>query len=322
MSKIFVSGASGFVGKSLCQELVSRSYTVHALVRGLQSCDSSVNYHFGSLRDISTYAVALQNVNCVIHLAGRAHVLNDKSIDPLAEFRSVNVQGTLSLAKQAISAGVQRFIFISSIGVNGSHTTGVPFTEDSLSDPHSAYAISKDEAEQGLRNMVQGSDMELVIIRPPLVYAGNAPGNFQRLMKLVAAGIPLPFYSVDNLRSMVALDNLVSFICHCVEHPAAKNQLFLISDGDDMATRQIIYNLAKGMDREIYFWSFPDRLIRLGASLLRMNTIYTQLFASLEIDSNKARSLLDWQPVVSGMDALQKAGGDYLSSNYSNKNKN
>ena len=315
MKELFVSGASGFVGRYLCEQLICKSYFLHALVRKPCTHADGVQYHIGNLDDLSNTLVALRNVGCVIHLAGRAHVLNDSSQDPLAEFRAVNVEGTLTLARQAMAAGVKRFIFISSIGVNGSHTTGKPFDEHSVAAPHADYALSKLEAEQGLRELVQGSDMQLVIIRPPLVYAGGAPGNFQRLLKLVASGIPLPFALVDNCRSMIALENLVSFIGLCVEHPAAANELFLISDGTDVSTPEIIYNLAKGMERNAYLWPLPDGLMRWGASLLGKQAMYSQLCGSLAIDSRKAQDLLGWRPVVSPADALQHAGREYVSLN-------
>lgn len=313
MKKIFVTGGAGFVGRHLCEVLTRKSYSVHALVRRPQPNESSVIYHLGSLTDICNALAPSKDIDCVIHLAGRAHVLADQSLDPLAEFRAVNVQGTLVLARQAIAAGVKRFIFISSIGVNGSHTTGKAFDESSMVAPHADYALSKLEAEQGLRELVKGSDMELVIIRPPLVYAGNAPGNFQRLLKLVASGVPLPFASVDNTRSMVALDNLVSFIGLCVEHPAAANEMFLISDGIDVSTPEIISNLSKGMGRKGHLWSLPDKLMCWGASLLGKQAMYSQLCGSLAIDSHKAQDLLGWRPVVSASDALQQAGRDFVS---------
>lgn len=315
MKELFISGASGFVGRYLCEQLIGKSYFLHALVRKPYVGVAGVQYHLGNLDDVNNTLVALQNVACVIHLAGRAHVLNDSSHDPLAEFRAVNVQGTLTLACQAMAAGVERFIFISSIGVNGSHTTDKPFDEHSVAAPHADYALSKLEAEQALRELVQGSDMELVIIRPPLVYAGGAPGNFQRLLKFVASGVPLPLALVDNRRSMIALENLVSFIGLCVEHPAAGNELFLISDGADVSTPEIIGNLAKGMGRNTCLWPLPDSLMRWGASLLGKHAMYSQLCGSLTIESRKAQDLLGWRPVVSPADALQQAGREYVSLN-------
>lgn len=316
--KILVTGAKGFIGKVVSETLsLQPEYEIIGSTR-VTTLSQQIAVPLISVGDVSAstdWSTALQQVDALVHLAARAHVMNDQSSDPLAEFRAVNVEGTLTLARQAMAAGVKRFIFISSIGVNGSHTIGKPFDEHSVAAPHADYALSKLEAEQGLRELAQDSDMELVIIRPPLVYAGGAPGNFQRLLKLVASGIPLPFALVDNRRSMVALENLVSFICLCVEHPAAANELFLISDGTDVSTPEIIYNLAKGMGRNAYLWPLPDGLMRWGASLLGKQAMYSQLCGSLAIDSCKAQDLLGWRPVVSAADALQQTGRDYMSLN-------
>ena len=253
----------------------------------------------------------IESQEVVIHCAARAHILNDKSVDPIAEFRNINVNGTLNLARQAIEAGIRRFIFISSIGVNGAQTSNAPFTELSEPLPHADYALSKLEAEQGLRELVKGTGMELVIVRPPLVYASHAPGNFQRLLKLVSIGLPLPFASVRNQRSMIALENLVDFITHCIDHPAAANELFLISDGIEFSMPEIVRSLAAGMGRKAYLLPLPDGLMRWGGRLLKKEGMYTQLCGSLIIDSSKARNLLGWSPRVTPAMALFKAGQDY-----------
>lgn len=315
---ILLTGATGFIGRCLVK-LLSENILINVVgVSRVSQHENSPRIRYVQMPDMQStndWNHAIDGCEVVIHLAGRAHVLQDSSSDPLAEFRAVNVQGTLTLARQAMTAGVKRFIFISSIGVNGSHTTDKPFDEHSVAAPHADYALSKLEAEQGLRELVQGSDMQLVIIRPPLVYAGSAPGNFQRLLKLVASGVPLPFALVDNRRSMIALENLVSFIGLCVEHPAAANELFLISDGTDVSTPEIIYNLAKGMGRNAYLCPLPDSLMRWGASLLGKQAMYSQLCGSLAIDSRKTQNLLGWRPVVSAVDALQQAGREYVSLN-------
>lgn len=315
---ILLTGATGFVGRSLVKLFSEKtSFNVVAISRVAQyELLPKVRYvNIPNIETHNDWGHITAGCDVIVHLAGRAHVLQDSSTDPLAEFRAVNVHATLTLARQAMLAGVKRFIFISSIGVNGSHTTGEPFDEKAVVAPHANYALSKLEAEQGLRELVQDSDMELVIIRPPLVYAGHAPGNFQRLLKLVASGIPLPFSLVHNRRSMVALENLVSFICLCIEHPAAANELFLISDGVDVSTPEIISNLAKGMGRRAYLWPLPDSVMCMGASLLGRQALYSQLCGSLTIDSSKARNLLGWLPPSSPADALQKAGCDYIASN-------
>lgn len=257
--------------------------------------------------------VAKQDV--LVHLAGRAHMLRDAVEDPLLAFRNVNVEGTLNLAKLARDNGVKRFVFISSIGVNGAHTVGRAVNEESMPAPHAEYALSKWEAEQGLWDVVRDSGMELVIIRPPLVYAGHAPGNFGRLLKLVAARIPLPLGSIRNQRSVIALENLVRFISLCVDHPAAANELFVISDGQDVSTPQIIQYLAQGMyNKSSRLFPMPQTWLRTGARLVGKSNMYSQLCDSLVIDSSKARELLGWRPVVSTHDGLKKAGYDFLNS--------
>lgn len=306
---IFVTGGTGFIGTALLNGLSAKSDNqVSALVRRGGRLPAGVSPVLPLANNFLAAEMTMSGVDVVIHLAARAHVLNDTSTDPLGEFRRVNVIGTLELAKQALAMGVKRFIFISSIGVNGSCTTGEAFDESSLPLPHADYALSKWEAEQGLRELVSGSAMELLIIRPPLVYAGHAPGNFQRLMGLVRAGLPLPFASVDNQRSMIALENLVDFIVLCVEHPKAANELFLISDGVDVSTPEIVRSLALGMGKRARLLPMSDALMRWGARAIGKHALYSQLCGSLVVDSSKARNFLGWVPALKPHDALQRAG--------------
>ena len=245
-------------------------------------------------------------------MAGRAHILNDQTIDPLAEFRKVNVVGTLQLARQALEKKVKRFIFMSSIGVNGSVTTQQPFTEDSVPQPHADYAVSKLEAEQELKKLFAGSDTELVIIRPPLVYAAHAPGNFARLLKLVTTNLPLPFAGTKNKRSFVALENLVDFIQICIEHPKAANQTFLVADQERISTGELVQYLKQGMGKKVCFIYLPQPLMKLGAACIGKSKLYEQLFESLEVDTSKAQNLLGWKAPISTQQAMLKAGQDYL----------
>lgn len=312
LKKIIVTGASGFVGKGLMACFTSAGFDVHGVVRQ-GPIASSKYFNLGECGLKTDWLPLLKGREVIVHTAARVHIMNDSSPDPLSDFRKVNVDGTLNLARQAVVAGVRRLIFISSIGVNGSNTTEKLFDELSIPAPPTDYALSKLEAEEGLRELVQGSDMELVIIRPPLVYAGHAPGNFQRLMKLVALGLPLPFGSIKNQRSMIALENLVDFIALCVEHPEAANELFLISDGVNVSTPEMIYHLAEGMERKARMMPIPDQFMRWGTSLLGKQALYSQLCGSLTIDSSKAHDLLGWKPVVTPADALQQAGRDYLA---------
>lgn len=310
---VLVTGASGFIGSALRFKLLEdKRYVVRSAYRGAPKngvgmfggCDLSASTNWG---------VALAGCDAVIHTAARAHIVNDSVANPLAEFRRVNVDGTLALARQAISAGVHRFIFISSIGVNGSYSADVPFSEESIPSPHANYALSKLEAERGLVDLVAGTNMDLVIIRPPLVYAANAPGNFKRLLALIASGVPLPFGYIKNQRSMIALENLVDFIIRCLEHPAAANELFVISDGDDVSTPDMVKLIAEGMYRRPRLIPLPSSWLRMAAFLVRKEAVYMQLCHSLVIDPSKACHRLGWVPPVATADALVKAGREYLA---------
>ncbi|PUA43915.1 NAD-dependent epimerase [Pseudomonas protegens] len=307
---ILITGASGFIGKALTMTLANKKNTTISTLSLKQK-----NTHTATA-DSNTKK--LESIDTVIHLAGRAHILKETNDNPLTLYRADNVEKTLELAKQAISSGVRRFIFVSSIGVNGSTTRDLPFNELSPTTPRAHYAISKLEAELGLKELLHGSPTELVVIRPPLVYAGHAPGNFERLIKLVNTGLPLPFALVNNSRSMIALENLVDFIICCIDHPQAANETFLISDGTEISTAQIIKYLAKGLNRTPRLLPIPLPLIKISANLLGVKGIYEQLFCSLIIDSSKARNKLQWQPITSPEEAICKAGKDYKSSHKKN----
>lgn len=321
MGKVLVTGATGFIGSAICSVLAEKKgYEVVALVRSSKGnpsiqCDAKIVGELGS----SFRWPETLTVDCVIHCAGRAHMLADAASDPLAEFRKVNLDGTLALAQEAAAAGVKRFIFISSIGVNGSETRAASFSETSEPAPTANYALSKLEAEAALLELQKTAAMEVVIIRPPLVYAAEAPGNFERLLKIVHSGVPLPFSGVQNARSMVALENLVDFIIQCIDHPAAANQIFLVSDGQDLSTEQIIRNLGVGMGRsKVRLLPYSDKLMRLGARLIGRLGLYSQLYGSLQIDSSKSRHLLGWRPVTCPQDALIRAGRDYKQTRQAN----
>lgn len=297
--RVVVTGARGFVGRQLCRHLQEGGYRVDAWGRGERSAESDI--------------AVLSGAAYVVHLAGRAHVLHEQSADPLQAFREANCANTLRVARAALAAGVRRFVFVSSIGVNGQQTGEAAFDEQSTPAPHADYAVSKHEAELQLRELVRDRAMQLVIIRPPLVYAGHAPGNFRRLLGLVAARLPLPFGAVHNTRSMIALDNLVDFIVRCIEHPAAVDQLFVIADGVDLSVGQIADLLAQGMGLRSRQLAIPPRLMHGVAKLLGRESLYVQLCGSLQVDAGKARELLQWQPPLSAQDALRQAGRDYLA---------
>ena len=307
--RVLITGATGFVGTALTEQ-VSSVYDTIALVR-TQNHILSANIQ--QLVAANIFAADLpEDIDVIIHLAGRAHILNEQTTDPLSEFRKVNVDGTLQLARQALDKKVKRFIFMSSIGVNGSITLQQPFTEDATPQPHADYAVSKLEAEEELKKLFAGSDTELVIIRPPLVYAAHAPGNFARLLKLVATNLPLPFAGTKNKRSFIALENLVDFIQTCIEHPHAANQTFLVADQSRISTRELVQYLKQGMGKTPYFIYIPQPLMKLGAACVGKSKLYEQLFESLEVDASKAQKLLGWTAPLSTQQAMLKAGQDYL----------
>lgn len=310
MSRILITGGNGFVGKALIFDLLKKTNAqVVSLVRSYQVQPQAVE----QLVAENIFEVEFpENTDVIVHLAGRAHILNDQSVDPLTEFRKVNVEGTLQLARQALDKKVKRFIFMSSIGVNGSVTLQQPFTEDAVPKPHADYAVSKLEAEEELKKLFAGTDTELVIIRPPLVYAAHAPGNFSRLLKLVATNLPLPFACTKNKRSFVALENLVDFIQTCIKHPNAANQTFLVADQRSISTRELVEYLKQGMRKNPYFVYIPQPLMKLGAACLGKSKLYEQLYESLEIDTSRAQKLLGWTAPFSIEQAMLQAGQNYL----------
>jgi len=314
-----VTGGTGFVGRAIVNQLLAEDRSVVVLVRKLSDLlpNSAEQLVIGDLseRESNNFIVSeamkkvFQGVGVVIHVAARAHVMNDDAIDPLAEFRKVNTLATLCLAQQAAEAGVRRFVFISSIGVNGNNNIH-PFTESDNPNPQEPYAVSKYEAEEGLIALAKTTEMDVVIIRPPLVYGENAPGNFGSLMRWINKGVPLPFGAVHNKRSLVALDNLVSFILHCARYnktPQAANQVFLISDGEDVSTTELLQKVAKAFGKKALLLPVPVSLMTFVAKLLGKGDMANRLFGSLQVDSSKARKLLGWTPIVTMDEQLKKA---------------
>jgi len=237
--------------------------------------------------------------------------MKDPLFDPLTEFRKVNTAGTLTLARQAAEAGVRRFVFISSIGVNGNQSIK-PFNEQDTPAPHDLYAISKFEAEQGLWGIQQDTGMEVVVIRPPLVYGPNAPGNFGALMRVVQRGWPLPLGAVHNQRSLVALDNLVDFVITCLDHPAAANQIFLVSDGEDLSTTELLRRVAHALGRPARLIPVPVSLLAAGAALLGRRDMAQRLCGSLQVDISKTQTLLGWNPPISVDEGLRRTALGFL----------
>ena len=263
----------------------------------------------GSLSSETDWTVALANVDKVVHLAARVHVMSDKSTDPLAEFRQVNVDGTAALARQAAVAGVRRFVFLSSVKVNGEFTeVGESFSADDIPASEDPYGVSKYAAEQLLRQIAAETGMEVVIIRPPLVYGPGVKANFESMMRWLARGVPLPLAAVtNNRRSLVALDNLVDLIVSCLHHPAAANQTFLVSDGEDISTAELLKRMGAAMGKPARLFYVPPALLKLGATLLNKPGIYQRLCGSLQLDITKTRQLLGWAPPVSVDEGLRRA---------------
>lgn len=310
MKNILMTGASGFIGQALSKYLVANNYHVTEAVRRSKKTEeiSSNLVKRLNIGDISLdidRKEQLNAIDCIIHLAGRAHVNNDASEDPLLEFRKVNTAGTLNLANSAVAAGVKRFIFLSSIGVNGNQSD-TPFTEQDTPNPVEWYAISKLEAEIGLKEIAKTSNMDVVIIRPPLVYGMNAPGNFSKLWKAVMKGLPLPLGAIHNKRSFIAIDNLVDLIKTCIQHPNAAGQTFLASDDNDLSTTEFIKLIANSAKKPIRLLPMPASLIKIMASILGKSAMAQRLCGSLQIDISHTKKTLDWCPPVSVKAALQK----------------
>jgi nucleoside-diphosphate-sugar epimerase len=305
--KVIVTGANGFLGRPLCAELRLAGHEVLAVARSMNAeIDGFKREIVGSIDSGTDWLAILRNVDVIVHLAARVHVMNDRSLDPLAEFRKVNVEGTLNLARQAALAGIKRFIFISSIKVNGENTSiGSPFTEEGPADPQDAYGISKFEAEQGLFQIAQQTGMEVVIIRPPLVYGPGVKANFASMMQVVKRGIPLPLGAIHNKRSFVYVGNLASLILRCIGHPAAVNQVFLVSDGCDLSTTELLRECADALGVKARLLPVSQRLIEVAATLLGKKDIAQRLCGNLQIDITKANTLLGWTPPISVAEGLK-----------------
>lgn len=317
---IGVTGASGFVGRAIVADLLARDCRVRAAVR-----HHDAGLYFGSSGDLSLDVIGsieqhvdwsgfLAGMDCLIHCAARTHFTHEPPLEALAAYRSINVDGTLNLALQAAKSGVRRFVFLSSVKVNGESTRpGCPYRADDLPAPQDAYGISKMEAEQGLFKIARETGMEVVVIRPPLVYGPGVKGNFAAMARWLSRGVPLPLGAVvDNRRSLLALDNLVDLVRTCIHHPVAANQIFMASDGEDLSTSDLLRRLGLAMGRRANLLPVPLKLLELGAKLLGKPHIYQRLCGSLQVDISKTRDLLGWSPVVCLDDGLKRAIGGQL----------
>lgn len=311
---VLITGGNGFIGKSLCAELFRRGQSVRAAVRLENSqVDNIETMSIGDISSDTDWTNALLDIKVVIHAAARAHVTQTNIVDSLDELRRVNVDGTLNLAQQAAEAGVQRFIFISSIKVNGESTVlGRPYTTEDQPAPVDPYGISKFEAEDALRQLADETGMEVVIIRPPLVYGAGVKANFRSMMSWLQKAVPLPLGAIHNKRTLVALDNLVDLIITCIDHPAAANQTFLAGDGEDMSTTELLQRLGRALGKPAKLLPMPVWALKTGAMLLGKGGMAQRLCNSLQIDISKACDLLEWQPPVSVDEALKKTAADFL----------
>ncbi len=315
-NKLLLTGATGFVGSALQHSiLASEKYDLTISVRRAIDTPSRVQtVQVADLTATTDWTDALNGVDVVIHSAARVHVMNEVSTDPLTEFRKVNVDGTLALARQAVAAGVQRFVFVSSIKVNGEGTElGQPYTADTLVQPSDPYGVSKYEAEQALLVLAQETGLEVVIVRPVLVYGPGVKANFRNMMKWVQRGMLLPLGAIHNKRSLVALDNLVDLILTCVEHPAAVNQVFLASDGNDLSTTQMLQQLGMALDKPARLLPVPMSWLNKTFELLNKRSFTQRLCGSLQVDISKNKQLLGWTPPVSVEDAMRKTAAAYLA---------
>ncbi|MDN4545793.1 SDR family oxidoreductase [Pseudomonas sp. C32] len=310
--KVLVTGASGFVGEALVfRLLVDKRFKVIAAVRGATRLHGLCTVEPFDLTQ-PLLLPSLSAAQVVIHAAARVHVMKEGAVDPLTEFRKVNVEGTLRLARRAAESGVKRFIFISSIKVNGESTLlGKPFKADDCPNPLDPYGVSKYEAEVSLKQLGDETGMEVVIIRPPLVYGPGVKANFLNMLSWLNRGIPLPFGAIRNQRSLVAIANLVSLIVTCIDHPAAANQTFLVSDGEDLSTTQLLRRLSGALGKPARLLPIPECLLKLAMSTLGKQAVAQRLCGSLQVDINKNRELLGWTPPVNMDNAMLQTAGYY-----------
>lgn len=306
---LLVTGGNGFVGKVLVERLISKNdVSVSLSLRNTSvSTGAIISHCLGGIDSETDWSKALSGVDVVIHLAARVHVMREKSTSVLEEYRKTNSFGTVNLAEQAVKAGVKRFIFLSTVKVCGESTVdGAFFGADSISSNHDPYGLSKYEAEQGLLNVSAKTCMEVVIIRPPLVYGPGVKANFQKMIRLVNMGIPLPFGSIQNKRSLLAVDNLVDLIVFCLNSPRAANTVLLPSDNEDVSTTELLVKLGEALGKPARLIGVPSKLLEYGLILLGKRSLSTRLCGSLQVEGSQCYEQIGWTPPYSMDEALQK----------------
>lgn len=297
--RILITGASGFVGRALTAVLNTAGCDWTAATRRRDPGLAERQVEVGNFSAYTDWSAALCGIDCVIHLAARTHVLHDNSADPLAAYREINVDSTIALAQQAATAGVRRLIFLSSIKVNGEANQDRPYTERDVPRPEDAYGLTKLEAENALHAIAAETGLETVVLRPPLVYGPGVKGNFLRLLRLVDRGIPLPFASIHNRRSLIYVGNLAKAIIACIHAPAAAGQTYLVCDGVDWSTPELVTQIAAALGRPPKLWPCPVPLLNFGATLLGRRTEVLRLTSSLQIDGRAIHRDLGWIPQYS-----------------------
>jgi UDP-glucose 4-epimerase len=309
--KVLITGASGFLGSGLLARIAETSHHAVAAVRrhGVSLSEGVPARLVTDLGPTTDWTAALAGCDAVVHCAARVHVMSEQAVDPLAAYRTTNVEGTVALAKQAAAAGVRRFVFISSIKVNGEATVpGLPYRATDRPAPTDPYGISKLEAEEALQAFATTGAIELVIIRPPLVYGPGVKANFLSMARWIARGVPLPFGGVNaNRRSFVALENLVDLILTCLQHPSAVDQVFLVSDGEDLSTAELLRRTAIALDVPSRLIPVPAALLALGARAIARQELWHRLGGTLQVDATPTRERLGWTPPINVDEGLRAA---------------